>query len=171
MPLFFATIILMKRKIHPDYIRNFIFGSEDALVSTAGVLFGIASSESYTPKQILLTGLVVIAVEALSMGAGSFLTEESVHELEGTRNHQDNTVIDGLIMFLSYLITGLIVLLPYVFLTGLVAKLVSIILAVAILFTLGVLPKKSFKDGIRMVLVAGGAIGIGFLVAHLVDTL
>ncbi|KKS14240.1 MAG: hypothetical protein UU72_C0051G0009 [candidate division WWE3 bacterium GW2011_GWB1_41_6] len=52
----------------PEYFRNLLFGAEDSLVSTVGVLFGVASSSAYTQQQILVTGLIVIAVEALSMG-------------------------------------------------------------------------------------------------------
>lgn len=160
----------MKIKIHPDYFRNLIFGAEDALVSTGGVLFGIASAGSYTSKQIMLTGLVVITVEALSMGAGAFLTEESVHEIESKRKHTDNTLIDGLIMFLSYFLTGFTILLPYILFPGPNAKYISMVGMLVILYLLGAVPKKDPKDGIRMVLVAGGALFVGALVARLVDT-
>lgn len=156
-------------KLHPDYFRNLIFGAEDALVSTSGVLFGVASAGNYTPKQIILTGFVVVAVEALSMGAGAFLTEEQVHEIN--KNHKDKTVIDGLIMFFSYLLTGLAVMVPYLLLSVETAKVASIFLTLAMLFVLGIFPKRNIKDGLRMTLVAGGAILIGFLVATFVDTL
>lgn len=159
----------MKIKIHPDYFRNLIFGAEDALVSTVGVLFGIASASNFTLKQIMLTGLVVVTVEALSMGAGSFLTEESVHDLE--KGHTDNPVIGGLIMFLSYFLTGLIILTPYLFFTIPIAKMVSVLLTLLMLFVLGILPTRDVKDGIRMVIVAGAAILIGYGVAYFVDHL
>ena len=56
------------RKFSAVYIRNFIFGVEDSLVSTAGLLSGIAATGMSRPA-ILLTGIVLIFVEAFSMAA------------------------------------------------------------------------------------------------------
>ena len=65
------------------YIRNIVFGVEDSLVSTVGLLSGIALGD--IPRStILFTGLVYIFVEAFSMAVGSFLSEESVEEYENT---------------------------------------------------------------------------------------
>jgi len=63
------------------YVRNFVFGVEDSLVSTVGLLSGIASAGASTAT-IFLTGTVLIFVEAFSMAVGSYLSEESVEEYE-----------------------------------------------------------------------------------------
>ena len=64
------------RSTHSDtYLRNFIFGVEDSLVSTVGLLAGVAAG-GVSSAVILTTGLVLIEVEGFSMGLGSFLTEE-----------------------------------------------------------------------------------------------
>lgn len=170
-------------------LRNFIFGAEDALVSSVGALFGLAASNLYTQQQLISAGLVVISVEALSMGVGSFLTEESVIEVDENHGHEGNngadtteavstiesekerkhTILGGIIMFLSYLFTGAIVLLPYIFIDVQIAKFVSIAITLAILFFLGCLPTKRFKSGLRMLVVAGLAILVGFAVAQLAN--
>ncbi len=156
------------KKINPDYLRNLIFGTEDALVSTVGVLFGLATKGNYSPSQLITAGLIVIAVEALSMGAGSFLTEESVHKTQGIiKLHKDNPTIGALIMFFSYFISGVIVLLPYIFLPVSTAKIVSIALTAIMLFSAGFLPTKNLKQGLKMVLVAGAAILVGFGIASI----
>jgi VIT1/CCC1 family predicted Fe2+/Mn2+ transporter len=62
------------------YLRNIIFGVEDSLVSTVGLLSGIAVEHVSSPT-ILLTGFVYITVEAFSMSVGSFLSEESAEEV------------------------------------------------------------------------------------------
>lgn len=62
-------------------LREGIFGLEDGLVSTMGVITGVASGTT-TRLVILLAGLVVIFVEALSMAAGSYLSNKSQQELE-----------------------------------------------------------------------------------------
>ena len=55
------------------YLRNFIFGVEDSLVSTVGLLSGVAVA-NVDQATIFLTGMVLIFVEAFSMGVGSFPT-------------------------------------------------------------------------------------------------
>lgn len=62
-------------------LREGIFGLEDGLVSTMGVITGIASGTG-ARLVILLAGLVVILVESLSMAAGSYLSNKSQQELE-----------------------------------------------------------------------------------------
>jgi VIT1/CCC1 family predicted Fe2+/Mn2+ transporter len=66
------------------YLRNFIFGVEDSLVSTVGLLSGIAIA-GMSREDVFVTGLVLIFVEAISMSAGSFLSESSAEEYETQR--------------------------------------------------------------------------------------
>ncbi len=54
-------------------IRDIIFGLQDGLVSTVGVLTGIAAGTNDRFVAIL-SGFVLVMVEALSMGVGSFLS-------------------------------------------------------------------------------------------------
>ena len=62
-------------------IREVVFGVEDGMVSTLGVITGIAvgSEDRYT---VLLAGIVVIAVESMSMGIGSYISNSSSKEVE-----------------------------------------------------------------------------------------
>ena len=53
------------------FVRNFIFGVEDSLVSTLGFLAGIAVAGIAT-RELVTSGIVLILVEAFSMGVGSF---------------------------------------------------------------------------------------------------
>ena len=47
------------------YIRNFVFGVEDSLASTVGLLSGIATA-GVNASTIVVTGAVLIFVEAFS---------------------------------------------------------------------------------------------------------
>ncbi|MBI2414403.1 VIT1/CCC1 transporter family protein [candidate division WWE3 bacterium] len=156
-------------KLNREYFRNFIFGAEDAFVSTVGVVFGLATNSDYSSKQLIVTGLVVISVEALSMSAGAFLSEESVHEIENSKNDvKDNTTVDALVMLVTYLLAGWLVLAPYLFIETTIAKYISMGVTFLALFGLGLIPVHKVKDGIRMVFIAGIAIIIGLLVANLI---
>ncbi|MFZ5365528.1 MAG: VIT1/CCC1 transporter family protein [Patescibacteria group bacterium] len=62
-----------------DQIRNVVFGVEDGLISTLGVLTGIAGGTN-NRAVIILSGFVIILVEASSMAAGTFLSSKSENQ-------------------------------------------------------------------------------------------
>src|SRR3989338_7149554 len=95
------------------YVRNFIFGAEDSLVSTVGLLSGIVSA-GVLQKEVIISGVVLISVEAFSMSVGSFLSERTTEEsYSGFDQRKSKSLIAAIIMFFSYLACGLIPLLPY----------------------------------------------------------
>ncbi len=157
---------LLKRNLEPNYVRNFLFGAEDSLVSTLGVLFGITAVASFSKSQIFITGLVTIVVEATSMGAGSFLSETETNELNHEKSTIKNPVVDGVIMFFAYFFAGFIPLAPYIVMEIHQARYVSILASFIALFFLGYVPTKKPNSGLKMVTIAGVAALIGFLVAH-----
>ena len=59
------------------YFSSFIFGVEDSLVSTVGLLSGVAVA-GVTRTDIFITGIILIFVEAFSMGVGNFLLSLAV---------------------------------------------------------------------------------------------
>ncbi len=63
-----------------DTIREAIFGLEDGIVSTLGAVVGIAVG---TQNQyiVVLSGMVVIAVEAVSMAAGSYISSKTERDI------------------------------------------------------------------------------------------
>lgn len=153
-----------------SYFRNFIFGVEDSLVSTVGLLSGVAVAD--VPRStILLTGIILLLVEGLSMAVGSFLTESSVEEYTQAEGLTGRNIISGVIMFFSYFITGFIPLSPYIFWPVDTALLVSVIFSVFSLFMLGVISAKISKtkvsrSGFRMAIVGGLAIIVGMIAGN-----
>lgn len=61
-------------------IRELVFGLEDSLVSTLGVVIGVAAGTE-DARVVLLTGVVLVVVEALSMAAGSYLSSKSHRQM------------------------------------------------------------------------------------------
>lgn len=153
-----------------ENIRNFVFGVEDSLVSTVGLVSGIAIAG--VPKTIvILTGTVLIFVEAFSMAVGALLSDNSVREFE---KHSpvsfSKSVQSSLVMFVSYLFSGFIVLVPYLYFEGGEAIRLSIAASVIALFLLGVVSARfsqtSFwKKGLLMAAIGGLAVLIGVLVS------
>jgi len=98
------------------YVRNFVFGVEDSLVSTVGLLAGITAA-SVDQKTIIVSGVVLIFVEAFSMAIGTSLSEQTAEEYRARESLAlTRQFKNGLIMFFSYFFAGFIPLGPYLFL-------------------------------------------------------
>ncbi len=82
-------------KARSIYVRNIIFGIEDSLVSTVGLLAGIAVGNA-SIHTILSTGVIYVFVEGFSMAVGSFLSEESAQEYEtGMSGREPERILGG----------------------------------------------------------------------------
>jgi VIT1/CCC1 family predicted Fe2+/Mn2+ transporter len=157
----------MMQKQNVLYFRNFIFGVEDSLVSTVGLLSGIVIG-GVPRNTIFLTGVVLILVEAFSMAAGSFLAESSAEEYLSTAAVDTKPFWGSIVMFFSYFIAGLIPLAPYMFVSTNGALYVSVGVSLLALFILGLVGGslthgKILSRGVRMMLIGGIAIIAGML--------
>jgi VIT1/CCC1 family predicted Fe2+/Mn2+ transporter len=154
------------------YLRNFIFGVEDSLVSTVGLLSGIAIA-GINQKEILLTGIVLIFVEAISMAAGTYLSEYSAEEFEQKREvSSGKSLINGAVMFVSYFVSGFIPLIPYVIFAPATAFWVSIAASMTSLFILGLVGARFahvnlIRNALRTLVIGGLAIIVGVIVGKL----
>ena len=163
----------MKIKTKIEYLRSFTFGVEDSLVSTVGLLSGVAAA-GMDRQEIVLTGVILIFVEAFSMGVGDLLSMHSAEEFEEGKDMPFlESFKSGLVMFFSYLLSGLVPLLPYVFLSKESAFVWSIILSLFGLLLLGMfngrlIKKNIIKHGIQMLVIGGLAVLVGIAVGSLV---
>lgn len=165
----------MSKKSTSIYIRNFLLGVEDSLVSTVGLLAGL-SSASLAGNVILISGTVLIFVEAFSMGIGSFLSEESVQDFT---THKDKlskeSIVGAVVMFFSYLISGLIPLSPYIFFKVQPALYVSVALTLISLFALGAVSAYHFRHkdylthAVRTLVLGGLAAVLGIIIGKLLN--
>ena len=157
------------KNVLAEYLRAFIFGVEDSLASTVGLLSGIAIA-GLARETILLTGAILILVEAFSMAMGDFLSEyssESYMRQAEVSSHR--SFVAAFIMFFSYLLAGLIPLFPYFILAPGSAVWLSVGLSLLALFSLGIVGAKisninALRSGLRMFLVGGMAIFVGVIV-------
>ncbi len=167
--MIYGLIRTMKR-IQQDYLRSVVFGVEDSLVSTTGLMVGVAAG-SQNGKVVLLAGLVAVAVEALSMGVGQYLSEKAVHEMDSS--HKESLVKEALLMFFSYLGAGIVLLLPVILLPYPLSLWLLIIFALVGLFTLGYVKGRllripAIRSGLQVFLLGGAAAILGLLVGLLV---
>lgn len=170
-----VKIIKKMKQRKKDYsliVRNFTFGVEDSLVSTVGLLAGIAVA-NLDRKSIIITGLVLIFVEAMSMAIGSLISEKSVEQYQMQKQTSlAKPAFAALVMFLSYVFSGFIPLAPYLYSTGHEAIIASISLTLLSLFGLGAINAKLFRakvwrDGLLTLILGGAAILVGIGVGQL----
>lgn len=161
----------MFKNIHEDYLRSIIFGFQDSLVSTTGVIAGVSAGTN-DKSLVILASLVTITVESLSMGTGQYMSEKSVHELDKTGRHTDNLYVGALLMGLSYFFGGLIPLLPVVTFKLPISITISIISALIGLFVLGYIKAKLVKvnplrSALEIFVLGGVATTIGLIVGKI----
>ena len=149
--------------ITKDYLRSSIFGVEDALVSTTGLVIGMSVGIK-DPSIILLAGFVGVSVEALSMAAGEYLSDKAIQELQHTT--KGTAFKNSIIMFVSYFLAGHIPIIPFLFFEQPFSQWASLVFALVGLGILGFSKAKIVKISIKrsvteMVVVGGLAALIG----------
>lgn len=159
-------------KLNKEYLQSAVFGVNDALVSTTGVMVGISAGTG-DKSIIILAGVVTILVEALSMGSGQYLSLKSAHEYTKTSN-QKEAIISGIVMYLGYIVGGLVPLLPIFFLPVEQSRLAAIVAALLGLLILGYTKGKIVKvspvrSAIEIFIVGGIATIIGLLVGNVLS--
>lgn len=175
----------MKRVKLP--VREIIFGLEDGTVSTLGILVGIAIGTN-NKSLVVLSGLVVIFVESLSMAAGTYLSNKSqqeVHLAEDKksplkslfhRHKQALPLKESVFMGASYILGGIISLTSFLIFPVRTAVISAVLASFVFLFIIGFVKGKlaqinSIKSGLEMVLVSASASFIGYVVGRVASTI
>ena len=154
------------------FLKNFIFGVEDSLVSTVGLLAGVAAAQAGRTA-IITTGLVLIVVEGFSMGIGSFLTEETTDEIAGRKDNDFEALKGGITMLLSYVGAGLLPLFPYFIWDSSIAITVSVVCSLLGLFGLGLGTAlyfnrpRPFVRAFKMMFLGGLAVFVGIVIGKI----
>lgn len=161
----------MNRLIHEDYLRAGLFGVQDGLVSTTGVVVGISTGIE-DKAIIILASLVAIAVEASSMAAGQYSSERAVHQMDKAGKHTDSLLVGALVMFFGYLLGGIVPILPTILLNQPQARYIAIIAAFIGLFILGyikghLVKVPTLRSAIELFIIGALATIIGLIVGHI----
>lgn len=128
-----------------EYIKSAMFGLNDALVSTTGVIAGVSFGTS-DKKVVVLAGIVTILVEALSMGAGEYMSAHAAEQFEKSNTtNRLNSVKSGLVMWFSYTIGGMVPLIPIMLMPINMGRYAAITAALIGLLALGYYKAKIVK--------------------------
>lgn len=159
-------------KVNKEYLQSAIFGINDALISTTGVMVGISAGTS-NKSIIILAGIVTIMVEALSMGSGQYLSLKSAHEYQGKSN-QKEAITSGIVMYLGYILGGLVPLIPMILLPIEWSSAVAITASLIGLIVLGYIKGKIVKvspirSAIEIFIIGGIAMIVGLVVGNFLN--
>ncbi len=158
------------KNIRKEYLQSAMFGFNDALVSTTGVIVGI-STGTKNKQIVILAGVVTILVEALSMGSGQYLSSKSAHQLDKS-DALRVPIISGIIMFWAYFAAGLVPLIPIFVFPIAYSRNVAIVAALVGLLVLGYLKGKIVKvsplrSAIEVFIIGGLATAIGIIAGNI----
>lgn len=171
IPYLGKKILEMKVNLHEDYLRSLLFGFQDGLVSTTGVVVGISTGIS-DKSIIILASFVAVTVEASSMAAGQYSSEKAVHQMDKTGKHTDNLIVGAAIMFFSYLLAGMVPILPIVLFDVHSARILSILFSFIGLFAIGyikgkIVNHKPLRSAFEMFIIGSVATVVGIVVGNL----
>jgi len=153
-----------------EYLQSAMFGFNDALVSTTGVIVGISTGTG-NKQVVILAGVVTILVEALSMGSGQYLSSKSAHQLDKTDSFKI-PIIGGIIMFCAYFLAGLVPLLAIILFPVDMGRNVAIVAALVCLLLLGYAKGKIVKvsplrSAIEVFIIGGITTIIGIIAGNI----
>lgn len=161
-----------------------VFGANDGIITTFAVVAGVAGAK-LSPSIVLVLGMANIAADGLSMTLGNYLGEKSenrLSELGRQKIKHLNVIKNSGVIFLSFMIAGLIPLLPYFFSLfgmnfGVLSQLqVSVFATLLGLFIVGsmrtFLTKGSWwKNGFEVLAVGSIAAVVAYFTGAFIETL
>ncbi len=169
---------MAKSSVHEKatLLGDAVFGANDGIITTFAIIAGSAGA-SLSSRVVLILGFANLFADGLSMASGNYLGVKSEIDYEKAnksgRTVSHSPLNHGIITFFSFIVAGLLPLLPYVF--GFTNKFELSALFVAMsLFVVGglrnVITKKSFaRGGFEMLLIGGFAALVAYVIGFELD--
>lgn len=147
-----------------------MFGLQDGIVSTTGVVVGISTGID-NKSVIVLAALVAVMVEASSMAAGQYSSEKAVHQMDKTGKHTDSLFVGAFIMFVAYLLGGMFSVIPTLIFNQPDARYIAIASSFVGLFVIGylkgkIVEHKPWRSAIELFIIGSIATTVGIIVGH-----
>ncbi len=165
-------------KIHDraSLIRDVVTAGNDGVVTTFAVVAGSLGA-SLSPSVVLILGFANLFADGLSMSTGAYLGVKSEIEFENNSGEKikvgTQPLMNGLTTFISFVIAGLIPLIPYLFKFK-NQFLISSFLVFSALLVIGIFrglfSKKSLvRTVIENILIGGVSAVVAYAVGNLVQ--
>lgn len=93
--------------------RNVVFGVQDGVVTTIGLISGLLLNTRKFTNDHLRFVVLSILVSSVSMSIGSYQSERAAENFSPEGPQRMRMLYGALVMFISYFIAGMLVLIPY----------------------------------------------------------
>lgn len=169
-------------KFQKKFIKPAVLGASDGIVTTFAVVAGVVGAQ-LAVEIIIILGIANMVADGFSMAIGDFLGERSVQKLEQTSGEdksQESIWQTSVVTFVSFVIAGLLPLLPYILrVVGVPVPieyqfLLSIIATLSAMFLVGsmrtvVTGGRWWKNGLEMLFVGSVAAFVAYFLGALVE--
>lgn len=158
-----------------SFLGDSVFAASDGVVTTFAIVAG-STGASLPAGVVVILGFANLFADGISMAAGNYLgvkSEMEYEESKGDVEDKGSPVLHGLVTFISFSVSGLIPLIPYIL--NIEPKFsLSILLVALALFMVGttrglITKNKWWKDGIEMLFIGGIAAVAAFMAGFLFD--
>ena len=168
----------MKREVKGSYLKSFVFGGLDGIITTFAVVAGVAGA-SLSYGIVLILGFANLFADGISMAVSDYLGSKAEEEYENKRGRKTRRALkNSLITFFSFLIFGFIPLFAYVFDRFIQWNnfYIAIFLTGIALILLGCIKYKITgkhwaMSAFETLIIGGLAAGIAYFVGHLISVL
>ncbi len=114
---------------------SLVLGMHDALVSTLGLIVGLAFADA-TQYIIVLTGIIAASAAGLSMMASEYLSQKAGGNMRGAFRR-------GVMTGVAYVFTAAMLLVPFLFISNtMIAVIMTYVVATSIIFFFNYLKSK-----------------------------
>ncbi|MGZ6213405.1 MAG: VIT1/CCC1 transporter family protein [Candidatus Limnocylindria bacterium] len=162
-----------RTRIERATLREILMGAQDNLTNVLAVVLGVAIGAGRSDL-VALAGLAAGVAEAISMGGVLYTSTRAELDLElrvrtesagggpAERRRSLSPAQAGLVCFGAAIVAGLIPLVPFAFLPLQAAVVTCFVISILALFGVGswaggVTGRSPWRDGLRLVLIAGTA--------------
>jgi VIT1/CCC1 family predicted Fe2+/Mn2+ transporter len=162
-----------------SFLGDIIFAASDGIITTFAIVAG-STGAGFDNHVILILGFANLFADSFSMASSNFLGVKSETEYKEARNRESKKeglpIIHALITFTSFVLVGLVPLVPFIFnfQNAFTSSMVFVVLAMFLVgFIRSVYTKKGVLKCVAEMLFVGGlaalaAFAIGFFVENYV---
>lgn len=168
-------------------LKGIVFGGLDGILTTFALLAAVAGSKQTSTSLMLVIGVSTVVADALSMGAGEYLSAKAEHELNGGGSHpadEPGPFEKAVAMFLAFAIFGSLPLVGCVISAAVTRRTglpiddfgLSVAITGLTLFALGGI-KSQFGEGVwwqagfEVSGIGGAAATVAYVTARLIEKL
>ena len=128
-----------------QYLSEFVYGGIDGIITTFSIIAGSTGGD-LLKNVIVILGISNVLSDGYSMGISRYISSKT--EIKQGLLKNKNAFISGLVTFISFIIIGIMPVVPFFMYDGNFAKQISLVIACIVFFTIGALKGKILKENI-----------------------